>query len=351
MHRKAPAIGLYSILVAFTLILYWFCNARQSMFLDQIEDSNMELALNFAYAAYVKEWDGSAERFDHDFREEDGSYHLRNQTLHSSEALNRLGRTGWNLYFNEIGVSSQQKQDAQILTGSKIQADHQITFVVAFRGSDKLEDYLFTNLKNEPTALSGIESSQHWLQKTRIRKIIEQFFAITGTAMVFNTLVVWFSNIFPASPILVHLGYVEQVSYALSAKIVDPVDGAYLTILEALKKYPSADFIITGHSSGGGDAHVLSVLVWQMGLNHHKRIHTRTFAAAGAFNHAGQEKYKELDNINYFISGDPIMFVNDVSGYGPIGVNVILPASPIDAKYTRAIHDVEAYKNQLTTRK
>jgi hypothetical protein len=345
MRRANPVVGLFIILAGLALLSGWLGATRQAAPTVPIDDIHLKTALDFAHAVYVKDWDGSPWRFHQASRDEDGSYRLRNKGWKSSLAFIRLSGT-WNLYFNEITSGNRSPQDAQILTGSRMEPGGKIAFVVAFRGSDKPEDFLFTNCRNFPIAWEGSITAEHWRAKER-NYIMEPFY-ISVISMIFDFVVTWISNLLPSSPVFAHQGYAEQVFCALSAKIVDPVDGTYLTIVEALKKYPAADYIITGHSSGGSAAHIMSAYAWEMGLNRENRIHTRTFAAAGSFNYAGQIKYSKLDNINYVIDEDPILVLNSICGYGSLGVNVILPVSSKKYDYSRTIHEMTAYEDHLT---
>lgn len=310
------------------------------------DDKYLQTALDFALAAYVKDWDGAPWLFLSAARDTYGSYPLRNENWQSSKAFTRLSRS-WNLYFNEIRSGNRAPLDAQILTGSRLGPDNEPVFVVAFRGSDKLEDYLFTNCKNGPVAWEGLTAPRRLPETDRAGPVPALPYIPGLMAMAFSTAVTWATNFVPSPPVFAHHGYTEQVLCALSAKIVDPRDGKQLTLLEALAKYPAADFIITGHSSGGSAAQILSALIWETGEDRGGRIHTRTFAAAGSFNCAGRVKYSRLDSVNYVNAADPILFLNGLTGYEPLGVNVLLPALPKTATSGRTAHEMTVYEDQL----
>ncbi|WP_425058093.1 lipase family protein [Sporomusa carbonis] len=306
----------------------------------------MDVALSFAHAVYVKEWDAIPEQFNFTPRDPDGSYELKRPGWDSSKAFNKIARSGWKLYFNHIGVDANRLRDIQILTGSKIGTNNKPAFVIAFRGSTSIFDYLFTNCKNNPVSLTGLRMLGNFKVEYSRNVIWDQYDVPSLAVMTCNVMTTRLSNLTAEAPVFVHWGYMEKVVYGLDAKVIDPVNGGLLSVVEALDKYPDADFVITGHSSGGGAAQVLSALVYEMGFCR-QNIHIRTFATAGAFNYTGQTQYKSLDSINYFLPNDPILIVNNLTGYGPLGVSVMVPPTRRFSQNSTTVHEMTAYDEQL----
>ncbi len=347
MRIKAFVIAV-AFLSAGLILAAWHNHNSRVTSADLTRDVYLGTALAFSHAVYVKDWDSVDAGFAAACREEDGTYRLRNNGAGSSKAFNRLAITGWRLLFSEIRTTGHGPQDTQMLTGSKKAPNGEPIFVIAFRGSDKREDYLYTNCRNKPIPFEPVRNYSLSPGPARITYDVPADTA-TVTSMIMGSWNAWLSNLRSGSPVLVHGGYVEQVWFASAAKVVDPVDGSHLTILEALGRYPAATFIITGHSSGGAAAHILAALAEEMGLNQQGRIRTRTFAAAGAFNNAARQRYNGLDIINYAIAGDPILFANDFSGYGLPGANIVIPAPSNSANYSRSVHEMTAYEEWLNT--
>ncbi|WP_169716741.1 lipase family protein [Sporomusa acidovorans] len=306
----------------------------------------MDIALLFAHAVYVREWDGVPEAFEFASRHADGSYILKRPGWDSSKAFNKLARSGWKLYFNHIGVDAIRLQDTQILTGSKVNLNSKLTVVVAFRGSDNIFDYLFTNCKNNPVSLTQLQMTGN-SELEDFNLIWDQYTVPSITVMTCNVMTTWLSNRVSKAPILVHKGYMEQVACGLNAKVVDPVNGDLLSVKDMVNKYPDAEFVIAGHSSGGGAAQILSTLLYEKGIGR-QNIHLRTFATAGAFNYRGQAKYRDIDSINYFIVGDPIQIVNDLTGFGPLGVSIMVSPTHRFSQNSRTVHEMTAYEEQLS---
>lgn len=348
MRIKALVIAVSFLSAGLILAAAWHNHNSRVTSTDLTRDDFLGPALVFSHAVYVKDWDSVDAGFALACREEDGTYRLRNNGADSSKAFNRLAMTGWRLLFSEIRATGQVSQDTQILTGSRKAPDNKPTFVIAFRGSDKREDYLYTNCKNKPIPFESVKNYSLSPGPARITYDMPADTA-TVTSMIMGAWNAWLSNFRSGSPVLVHRGYAEQVCFALAAKVADPIDGAHLSILEALGKYPSATVIITGHSSGGAAAHILAALAEELGLNRQGRIRTRTFAAAGAFNNAARQRYNDLDIINYAIAGDPILYANDFSGYRLPGVNIVIPAPANSANYSRSVHEMTAYEERLKT--
>lgn len=345
MRFLAFMTAIFFLFASLVISVAWRNQLSRATSSDPQDDSHLGTALTFSHAVYVKDWDNTDVEFVLPSREQDGTFRLSNNFKDSSKAFNRLAKNGWHLYFNEIRATGHTPQDTQILTGSKMESK-KLTFVIAFRGSDKPEDYLYTNCKHEPIPLDALKQkslspglSGDNMGKSSDTPIIASVISGAWTA--------WVSNLRSGSPALVHRGYTEQACSALSAKIIDPADMSQLTIVEALSKYPKADFILTGHSSGGAAAHILAALADELGLNQHGRIRVRTFAAAGAFNKTAQQRYEKADSINYVIAGDPILFANSFSGYGPIGLNILIPASANISNYSRTVHEMTAYEERL----
>lgn len=344
-NRRIISWGLL-IIFFYVLLFLRFDGNKQLTSLVRPTDNYIDVTLLFAHAAYVQEWDGGTEQFEFATRYADGSYKLKRLGWDSAKAFNKLARSGWKLYFNYILVDANKLQDAQVLTGSRITPNGKLTVVVAFRGSDNIFDYLFTNCKNDPVSLTGIRTPSSVKVEYLSNLIWNQNDVPSIIVMACNAMTTWLSNIASEAPMLVHKGYLEQVARAMNAKIIDPISGDLFSVKDVLDKYPDADFVITGHSSGGGAAQILSILICEMGVCP-KNIHIRTFATAGALNYTGQAKYRSLDAINYFITGDPILIVNDLTGYGPLGVSIMVKPTRPFSQNSRTVHEMTAYEEQL----
>ncbi|SMC31818.1 Lipase (class 3) [Sporomusa malonica] len=338
-------IGFLALSCLYILFAFQFKGYRNVPLLERTVDNYMDIALSFSHAAYVQEWDRAPESFDFAPSDADGSYKLNLPGWDSSKAFNRLARSGWKLYFNYSGADVRL-QDTQILTGSRVDPNNKLTFVVAFRGSNNIFDYLFTNLKNDPVSLTGISVSDKFEVEYWRHVVWDQHAVPSIVVMTRNAMTTWLTNLTSVVLVCVHRGYMEQVLYSLDAKVIDPVSGGLLSVVEALDKYPDADFVITGHSSGGGAAQILSALVLERG-GREQNIHIRTFATAGAFNYAGQAKYRNLDSINYFIPNDPILIVNTLTGYGPLGIHIMVPPTRQFSQNNKTVHEMTAYEEQL----
>lgn len=277
---------------------------------QQSEDRYRYIAAMFATAAYVRDWDDDPALFFAMPRTGRGDFFLQHPGWECSVAFSKLTRDfTWLLYFTQINTTPDGlDQDTQILTGSRL-SDGKPIFVVAFRGSDKLNDYLYTNFRSQPIEIAS--------------KFNEQ----------------------PATR--VHRGFAEQALSGFQALVFDPVSGRVMTVREAMQTYPEAEMIVAGHSAGGGTAQVFTIMAQQMQLNTNGRIHTRTFAPAGALLQQNDVVDLSLDAINYFIPGDLIFLANHLSGYMVVGTNVILPPSKRFNNYTRELHEMTTYMDQL----